>query len=74
MARRDVKSRTIKTRSAGFPFPSDHQSNDCMFDSSFPQGRVTLIDRRLLAITSELSEIKYRLVVIDQRLSAFTRR
>ena len=41
--------------------------------SPLPQASVTSIDRRLLAINSELSEIKYRLVVIDQRLSTFTR-
>ena len=40
--------------------------------SSF-EARLGRIDRQLVAINSELSEIKYRLTVIDHRLSAFSR-
>jgi hypothetical protein len=38
----------------------------------FNKPRVCRIDRRLFAIDSELSEIKYRLAVIDSRLSSFS--
>ena len=86
MATRRNSIRTLKTRYDGLIWPrrqvsavaeSEHSSFDIDTVSDhalFEQARACRIDRRICAINAELSEIKYRLTVIDHCLSSFSSR